>query len=328
MIVWSIDILEVLLRASASRYDHACEGLHSRKRSRARDLLANFYGHLQSVPSDAEDEPIDRFPTASYLFILISLWRPKQNVVGFFPEVGSQPRVGRPIFVHVLLCVRNLSDWASEEEKKRRRRTKKKKKTTTRESCCVFAGADFDADAHVRSMLKTKQLGELLATDDELCRDVKNLSGEMQMLVYTLPLARRVSSLCVEYFGVGGARARARKRAPSWSRSWSSSVGEGETCDAQVRELLQVHLGDRHDPGHEGERRRDGGRDDCAHHDHVRDRLHVQRCQLAKRTGARVDFSLSFENSRGDVGPSRFPPSCEVKKEKKSASPQGFKTPS
>ena len=43
---------------------------------------------------------------------------------------------------------------------------------------------DFDADAHVREMLETQKLPELLEQDDSLCRDIKSLSGDMQMLVY------------------------------------------------------------------------------------------------------------------------------------------------
>jgi len=43
---------------------------------------------------------------------------------------------------------------------------------------------DFDADAHVRGLLKTEPLPKLLERDDALCREVKSLSGDMQMLVY------------------------------------------------------------------------------------------------------------------------------------------------
>lgn len=43
---------------------------------------------------------------------------------------------------------------------------------------------DFDADSHVRDLLETKSLSELLSEDDRLCSDVKTLSSEMQMLVY------------------------------------------------------------------------------------------------------------------------------------------------
>ncbi|KAJ8610852.1 hypothetical protein CTAYLR_006476 [Chrysophaeum taylorii] len=44
--------------------------------------------------------------------------------------------------------------------------------------------ADFNADDHVREMLETKKLQELLEADEALCRDVKTLSGDMQTLVY------------------------------------------------------------------------------------------------------------------------------------------------
>ena len=44
--------------------------------------------------------------------------------------------------------------------------------------------SDFDADAHVRGLLRTEPLPALLERDAALCREVKTLSGDMQMLVY------------------------------------------------------------------------------------------------------------------------------------------------
>lgn len=44
--------------------------------------------------------------------------------------------------------------------------------------------SEFEADEYVRDMLETKPLSELLSEDEGLCRDIKSLSGEMQMLVY------------------------------------------------------------------------------------------------------------------------------------------------
>ena len=48
----------------------------------------------------------------------------------------------------------------------------------------------FDADDHVRRLLRERNLEELLETDDHLCHEIKTLDSDMQMLVYEVRAAR------------------------------------------------------------------------------------------------------------------------------------------
>ena len=48
----------------------------------------------------------------------------------------------------------------------------------------------FDADDHVRRLLRERNLEELLETDDHLCHEIKTLYSDMQMLVYEVRAAR------------------------------------------------------------------------------------------------------------------------------------------
>ena len=112
----------------------------------------------------------------------------------------------------------------------------------------------FDADDHVRRLLRERNLQELLETDDHLCHEIKTLDSDMQMLVYEV---RDPPKLTAKEPSVAASR---RWCASTSSPSRSLSLSRARSSP-HAQELQQVHLRDRHDSQNEDQRREHGERD-------------------------------------------------------------------